>query len=76
MEFEERPQSRWWCSWLTRLSRSLELAPYKIFADPFNTAGLVIDPKMHKGLILRVHDLIDKKIVFHCPEDLSTCWCL
>ena len=44
---------------------------YKIFADPFNTAGLVIDPKMHAGFAFEVHDLIENKgVVFNCPEDL------
>ncbi len=44
---------------------------YKIFADPFNTAGLIIDPQMHKGFDFEVHDLIDhKRITFHCPEEL------
>ncbi|MDD3135175.1 MAG: fructose-1,6-bisphosphate aldolase/phosphatase [Methanoregula sp.] len=43
---------------------------YKIFADPFNTPGLVIDPSMHEGFIFEVHDLIDKrKIQFRCPEE-------
>ncbi|NLG85961.1 MAG: fructose 1,6-bisphosphatase [Firmicutes bacterium] len=44
---------------------------YKIFADPFNTIGLVIDPKMHDGFTFEVHDLIDhKKIHFTLPQDL------
>ena len=44
---------------------------YKIFADPFNTSGLVIDPKMHQGFDFEVHDLIEnKKVVFHCPEEI------
>lgn len=44
---------------------------YKIFADPFNTAGLVIDPKMHNGFNFEVRDLIKhRKVVFSCPEDL------
>ncbi|MDA8065193.1 MAG: fructose-1,6-bisphosphate aldolase/phosphatase [Thermaerobacter sp.] len=44
---------------------------YKIFADPFNTAGLVIDPKMHRGFRFEVHDLIDaKKVSFVAPEEL------
>ncbi|MFA5415426.1 MAG: fructose-1,6-bisphosphate aldolase/phosphatase [Methanoregula sp.] len=43
---------------------------YKIFADPFNTPGLVIDPSMHEGFVFEVHDLIDKrKIQFRCPEE-------
>lgn len=46
---------------------------YKIFADPFNTPGLVIDPKMHQGFIFEVHDLLErKKILFSTPEDLYT----
>jgi fructose 1,6-bisphosphate aldolase/phosphatase len=44
---------------------------YKIFCDPFNTAGLVIDPKMHDGFELEVHDVIEhKKVVFSAPEEL------
>jgi fructose 1,6-bisphosphate aldolase/phosphatase len=44
---------------------------YKIFADPFNTAGLVIDPKMHAGFTFEVHDLIENKAAFFdCPDDL------
>jgi fructose 1,6-bisphosphate aldolase/phosphatase len=44
---------------------------YKIFADPFNTIGLVIDPKMHGGFIFEVLDLIEDKVVtFSCPEEI------
>ncbi len=44
---------------------------YKIFADPFNTAGLVIDPSMHKGFVFEVHDLVEKRrIMFNCPEEI------
>lgn len=44
---------------------------YSIFCDPFNTAGLVIDPSMHHGFVVEVHDLIDhQRILFHCPQDL------
>jgi len=44
---------------------------YKIFADPFNTAGLVIDPKMHNGFNFEVRDLIkNRKVIFSCPEDI------
>lgn len=44
---------------------------YKIFADPFNTIGLVIDPKMHQGFLFEVQDLIEnKKVIFSCPEEL------
>ncbi|HZK18190.1 MAG TPA: fructose-1,6-bisphosphatase, partial [Clostridia bacterium] len=44
---------------------------YKMFADPFNTIGLVIDPNMHGGFIFEVHDLIEnKKILFNTPEEI------
>jgi len=43
---------------------------YKIFADPFNTPGLIIDPSMHKGFSFEVHDLKKKRrILFRCPEE-------
>jgi fructose 1,6-bisphosphate aldolase/phosphatase len=43
---------------------------YKIFADPFNTPGLVIDPSLHDGFVFEVHDLVGKrKILFTCPEE-------
>jgi fructose 1,6-bisphosphate aldolase/phosphatase len=43
---------------------------YKIFADPFNTPGLVIDPSMHDGFVFEVHDLVKKRaITFSCPEE-------
>lgn len=44
---------------------------YKMFADPFNTPGLVIDPKMHNGFNFEVRDLIEnRKVTFSAPEDL------
>ena len=44
---------------------------YKMFCDPFNTAGLVIDTKMHGGFTAEVHDLIEhRRIFFRCPEEL------
>ncbi|HUH78472.1 MAG TPA: fructose-1,6-bisphosphate aldolase/phosphatase [Methanoregula sp.] len=44
---------------------------YKIFADPSNTAGLVIDPSMHAGFVFEVHDLVGKRrIRFSCPEEI------
>jgi fructose 1,6-bisphosphate aldolase/phosphatase len=44
---------------------------YKMFADPFTTAGLVIAPAMHQGFRFEVHEIYEhKKIMFDCPEDL------
>ena len=43
----------------------------KMFADPFNTAGLVISPSMHDGFRFEVHDVLEhKKVFFDCPEEL------
>jgi len=43
---------------------------YKIFADPFNTAGLVIDPKMVDGFKFEVFDAYEnKKVVLKTPEE-------
>jgi len=43
---------------------------YKIFADPFNTAGLVIDPRMVGGFKFEVLDAIGSKtVVLNTPEE-------
>ncbi len=44
---------------------------YKIFADPFNTAGLVIAPSLHDGFRFEVHDVKQsKRIFFDTPREL------
>jgi fructose 1,6-bisphosphate aldolase/phosphatase len=44
---------------------------YKIFADPFNTPGLVIDPSMHEGFAFEVLDTVENKVVtLQCPGDI------
>jgi len=44
---------------------------YKMFADPFNTAGIVIDPAMHDGFIFEVVDVYESKTIkFTCPEEM------
>ncbi len=43
---------------------------YKIFADPFNTAGLVISPALHDGFRFEVHDVKEhRRIFFDTPEE-------
>lgn len=43
---------------------------YKIFADPFNTAGLVIDPRLVGGFKFEVLDAIESKtVVLNTPEE-------
>lgn len=42
-----------------------------MFADPFNTIGLVIDPKMHQGFRFEVYDLIkNERVEFSLPEEM------
>jgi fructose 1,6-bisphosphate aldolase/phosphatase len=44
---------------------------YAMFCDPFNTAGLVIDPAMHRGFTIEVHDLIEHRAIrLSCPAEL------
>lgn len=44
---------------------------FRIFADPFNTIGLVIDPTCHDGFDFEVHDVRqDKSVVMHCPAEM------
>ena len=43
---------------------------FRMFADPMNTAGLVIDPNMAGGFKFEVIDNIeDKSIILKCPEE-------
>lgn len=42
---------------------------YKMFADPFNTPGLVIDQNMNSGFIFEIWDIIEgKKIYLEAPQ--------
>ncbi len=44
---------------------------FKIFGDPANTAGLVIDPSMIGGFKFEVLDVIEnKKVTLKCPEEM------
>ena len=44
---------------------------YKMFADPFNTIGLVIASNMHGGFSFEVHDVKEhKKITFNTPAEI------
>jgi fructose 1,6-bisphosphate aldolase/phosphatase len=72
MEFEERPSEPVIIFMADKTEPGAWNFPlYKIFADPFNTIGLVIDPKMHEGFSFEVLDLIeDKSVKFSCPEEL------
>jgi fructose 1,6-bisphosphate aldolase/phosphatase len=43
---------------------------FKMFGDPFNTAGLIIDPSLHDGFIFEVWDIMEhKKVMLNTPEE-------
>lgn len=49
---------------------AFNLPMYRIFADPFNTPGLVIDPGMQAGFSFEVWDVeAERKITLSVPED-------
>jgi fructose 1,6-bisphosphate aldolase/phosphatase len=72
MEIEERPSEPFIVFAADKTEPGAWNLPlYKMFCDPFSTAGLVIDPKMHDGFALEVHDLFENKAaVFETPEEL------
>jgi len=72
MEIEERPSEPVIAFMADKTSAGAWNMPlYKMFADPFNTIGLVIAPNMHKGFVFEVHDVKEqRKITFNCPEEI------
>ena len=49
------------------------LPVYKIFADPFNTAGLILDAVMTEGFSFKVLDLAsNKEIILSAPKPLHS----
>jgi len=50
---------------------ALNLPLFRIFADPMNTAGLIIDPNMAGGFKFEVLDTVENmKIVLKCPAEM------
>jgi fructose 1,6-bisphosphate aldolase/phosphatase len=50
---------------------AFNLPVYRMFADPFNTPGLVIDPNMQGGFRFEVYDTVEgRKITFKTPEEM------
>ena len=50
---------------------AFNLPLYKMFADPFNTAGLVIDPTMNEGFKFEVLDVYEgQSVVLNSPEEM------
>jgi fructose 1,6-bisphosphate aldolase/phosphatase len=72
MEFEERAAETIIIFMADKTSAGAWNMPlYKIFADPFNTIGLVIAPNMHGGFAFEVHDVKEhRKITFNAPGEI------
>jgi fructose 1,6-bisphosphate aldolase/phosphatase len=72
MEFEERGAESIIIFMADKTSSGAWNLPlYKMFADPFNTIGLVIADNMHQGFAYEVHDIkLGKKIIFNTPEEI------
>lgn len=72
MEFEERVAESIVIFMADKTSSGAWNMPlYKMFADPFNTPGLVIASNMHNGFLFEVHDVKEhKKITFSTPEEI------
>ncbi len=71
LEFTERPSDPLVVFGMDKTEPgAFNLPMYKIFGDPFNTAGLVIDPSMHQGFRFEVWDVKNhEKIMLNMPED-------
>jgi fructose 1,6-bisphosphate aldolase/phosphatase len=72
MEFEERGAESVLIFMADKTSSGAWNLPlYKMFADPFNTIGLVIAANMHSGFAFEVHDVKEsRKITFNAPEEI------
>ena len=72
MEFEERGSEPVIIFMADKTSSGAWNLPlYKMFADPFNTIGLVIASNLHGGFSFEVHDIKQgRKIMFNTPEEI------
>jgi len=49
---------------------AFNLPIFRMFADPFNTAGLIIDPSMHQGFRFEVWDIQEHtRVMLSTPEE-------
>lgn len=71
MEFEERPSEPLVVFAADKTEPGAWNLPlYRIFADPFNTPGLVIDERMHHGFVFRVMDVYNDRVIdLHTPSE-------
>jgi len=72
MEFKERPSDPviiFACDKTEPGAFNMPL--FKMFADPFTTAGLVIDPSLHNGFNFEIFDVMEhKKVTMSCPDEM------
>jgi len=71
IEFEERKSEPVICFLMDKTEPgAFNLPVFKMFGDPFSTAGLVIDETMHAGFSFEVYDTKEnKKVVMNTPEE-------
>jgi len=72
MEFKERPSDPVIIFACDKTEPgAFNLPIYKMFADPFNTAGLVIDSSLHNGFNFEIFDVMEhKKVIMSCPDEM------
>ncbi|OKY77590.1 MAG: Bifunctional fructose-16-bisphosphate aldolase/phosphatase FBPA/FBPase [Candidatus Methanohalarchaeum thermophilum] len=72
MEFDERESEPFLTFLCDKTSPSaFNLPLFKMFGDPSNTAGLVLDPSLHEGFKFTVQDFYEgKKADLACPEEM------
>ena len=50
---------------------AFNLPIFRMFADPFNTAGLIIDPNLHPGFVFEIWDIMENnKVLMSSPEEM------
>ena len=72
MEFVERPSEPVAIFMADKTEPgAFNLPIFRIFADPFNTAGLIIDPRLHGGFKFEIFDVFESKAVtLSAPEEM------
>lgn len=72
IEFEERPSEPVVIFMADKTEPgAFNYALYKMFADPFNTPGLVIDPDMHEGFRFETIDVFEgESVTLSAPEEI------
>lgn len=72
LEFTERPAEPIVVFMMDKTEPgAFNLPIFRMFADPFSSAGLTIDPSMHDGFSFEVWDIIEhRKVMMACPEEM------